>query len=77
MKHPSWKWLIRNWLCNHNLHWPIRWSENAHPYVPDGYYGPQPPEPDWCCQFCGKIRLPYRSWWWDLKVWYLLKRGKL
>jgi hypothetical protein len=28
---------------------------------------PEPPEPGYCCEWCGEERLPYRAWWWRIR----------
>jgi hypothetical protein len=62
---------VARWRCRHNLHWPIIWSESAYP---GSWDPPEPPEPGWMCDSCGKTfeygnyRLQARMWltplWW-------------
>lgn len=61
----------RRLMCALGLHWPIKWDEAA---IPMQYDPPHPPEPGFCCQQCGDLRLPYRSVFWPLSSrvrWYL------
>jgi hypothetical protein len=67
------RWRVTHWLCGFGLHWPIKWDESAYAC---SYDPPEPPEPGFCCQSCGEIREPYRSWLWELHRlgWLLLHR---
>lgn len=53
-------------MCNHNIHYPIKLDYNAIPARYDKYGDPHPPEADWCCQFCGTIRMPYKEPLWEI-----------
>lgn len=61
------RWDTRRTICALGLHWPIRWSEAA---IPMQYDPPHPPEPGWCCDWCGELRYPYRAVFWPLQDWW-------
>lgn len=68
----SQRWSPGHWGCGLGLHWPIRWDESCYPRTEVS-----PPEPGWCCQRCGYVREPYRSWWWEVKrLIYLVTHGE-
>jgi hypothetical protein len=55
-------------FCDLGLHWPIVWSEDNGGYLNLGYEDPpEPPEPSFCCGYCGKIKDPYRAVFWRIK----------
>lgn len=70
------EWRLRELLCEHGIHWPIRFSERAYG---DGYNDPY--EPGWACDFCGHCRAPYRWPLWAARgfvqhpVWVLREVG--
>jgi hypothetical protein len=54
---------FREFMCSLGLHWPVGWYEYAHSGSVDP---PLPPEPDFCCLNCGKIKEPYRAIFWRI-----------
>lgn len=77
LHYPGRRRALRAFLCELGLHYPIRWSETAHPGCWDP---PHPPEPDWQCDWCGKIREPYKHWWlahtwWPIQQWWYERPG--
>lgn len=57
----------RHWLCEHGIHC-IKWSAYAYPGSQEP---PEPPEPGWACEYCGRVRDPYRALLWYRPVWYI------
>lgn len=54
----------RHRLCELNLH-RVKWSAYAYP---GSWDPPEPPEPGWACERCGRARLPYRAPLWRVPI---------
>lgn len=66
-KRGHWRYALTTLACSWRLH-RIVFSHEA---VPASYEPPEPPEPGWCCDWCGELYDGPRFAWARYRWWYV------